>query len=63
MKRPRIALWIKSNGAEVFPSLDAYRTHWWCPGGLWRWAVRRVERWRIQELGERMFDQMWEAWP
>ena len=45
MRRPRIALWIKFHGAEVFPVLDGYRTHFLCPNWLWRWAVRRVDKW------------------
>ena len=52
MKRPRLALCIKwrgisvptdYDGKTVFPS--GRRQGWWCPNWLWRWAVRRVDRW------------------
>ena len=56
MRRPRIALWIKWRGVEiptdyngqtVFPSGRAKLL--WCPQWLWRWAVRRVDKWHEEQ--------------
>lgn len=52
MKRPHIALWIKRYGVP-WPFFAR------C---IDRWAVRRVEEWRIQQLSQRLFDKMWDAW-
>ena len=37
MKRPRLALWIKWHRLK-------WQRPWYCPNWLWRWAVRRVDR-------------------
>ena len=42
MKRPRIALWIKWRYSGT--NWIGYRPK--CPNWLWRWAVRRVDRWQ-----------------
>jgi hypothetical protein len=50
MKRPRIALWIRRHGAYRLRGLEVW-CRWWCPEWLWRWAVRRVDRWHEDIAG------------
>ena len=52
MRRPRIALWIKWHcrmQSRFVVRVDGNMPSWPVPQWLWRWAVRRVDRYREEQ--------------
>lgn len=50
MRRPRIALWIKWHcrlRSQYVVRVAGNMRRWPVPNWLWRWAVRRVDRWHL----------------
>ena len=54
MKRPRIALWIQwhAGGWRAVRNESPIR---WCPTWLWRWSLRRVDRWHEYQQIQRRY--------
>ena len=55
MKRPRIALWIMRTGARSY----MVQGHWHTPFWLHNWAVRRVDRWHVEQKQQELLN-IWE---